>query len=282
MKMNMKRTPIPYYGGKTRLAHRIVSLIPRHTTYVEPFFGGGAVFFAKPVPEIAPSKYREVVNDQNDLLINFYRTYRDHPKKLLAKIDKTLYSVAELAEAHAVLRDRTADPVTLAWAVFVSLSMSYMARMDTSFRRGIVGTNYPSIFQNKTKLLHHFEGRLKNAYIECEDALSVIDRWDTPDTFFYLDPPYPGYDQGHYKGYSQQDFEALIRKLKRIKGSFILSHYHNDAIPQTWERHRFKNHCHGRTQAHTTEFLFRKVRRSGFSPAARKVFKSGELDCFAA
>ena len=60
------RTPITYYGGKQNLSERIVSMMPRHKIYCEPFFGGGAVFFAKPKAGI------EVINDKNDLLINFF------------------------------------------------------------------------------------------------------------------------------------------------------------------------------------------------------------------
>lgn len=53
------KTPISYYGGKQNMLKRILPLIPRHTQYVEPFFGGGAVFWAKPESEV------EVVNDIN-------------------------------------------------------------------------------------------------------------------------------------------------------------------------------------------------------------------------
>lgn len=41
------KTPITYWGGKQNLAALILSIIPDHTTYCEPFFGGGAVFFGK-------------------------------------------------------------------------------------------------------------------------------------------------------------------------------------------------------------------------------------------
>lgn len=67
------RTPITYYGGKQNLSERIVSMMPRHKIYCEPFFGGGAVFFAKPKAGI------EVINDKNDLLINFSRSASPHP-----------------------------------------------------------------------------------------------------------------------------------------------------------------------------------------------------------
>ena len=43
----MKRTPITYYGGKQQLVSTILPMIPSHRVYCEPYFGGGAVFFAK-------------------------------------------------------------------------------------------------------------------------------------------------------------------------------------------------------------------------------------------
>ncbi|MCC7452959.1 MAG: DNA adenine methylase, partial [Crocinitomix sp.] len=42
------KTPITYYGGKQKLVSLILPNIPQHTVYVEPFVGGGAIFFAKP------------------------------------------------------------------------------------------------------------------------------------------------------------------------------------------------------------------------------------------
>ena len=59
------KPPLTYYGGKQKLARQIVSMIPEHRLYCEPFFGGGAVFFAKPPASV------EVINDTNGELINF-------------------------------------------------------------------------------------------------------------------------------------------------------------------------------------------------------------------
>ena len=61
----VKRTPIAYYGGKLNMLKHILPMFPEHKIYVEPFFGGGAVFFAK-----QPSPV-EVINDTFDLAIIF-------------------------------------------------------------------------------------------------------------------------------------------------------------------------------------------------------------------
>lgn len=53
-------TPITYYGGKQMLVDTILPMIPTHKIYCEPYFGGGAIFFAK------GKSYLEAINDIND------------------------------------------------------------------------------------------------------------------------------------------------------------------------------------------------------------------------
>jgi len=62
------KTPITYYGGKQTLLKYLLPLIPQHKLYCEPFFGGGAVFFAKPKSDV------EVINDINGEVINFLKS----------------------------------------------------------------------------------------------------------------------------------------------------------------------------------------------------------------
>ncbi|WP_208864418.1 DNA adenine methylase [Pedobacter suwonensis] len=70
-----------------------------------------------------------------------------------------------------------------------------------------------------------YEKRLEKVQIECADALYIIESRDHEEAFFYCDPPYVGSNCGHYKGYTQADYEALLRLLSRIKGRFLLSSY---------------------------------------------------------
>ncbi len=114
------KTPIAYYGGKQQLASRIIGLIPEHRIYVEPFFGGGAVFWAKEPSEV------EIVNDTNGELINFYRVLRQNADALIKEIDATLNSRETYRHAEVVLRNADMfDEVKRAWAVWVVSNMAY-------------------------------------------------------------------------------------------------------------------------------------------------------------
>ena len=65
------KTPITYYGGKQLLAPTIINMIPTHRIYCEPYFGGGAVFFAK------EASWLEAINDINDRLMTFYEVLQN-------------------------------------------------------------------------------------------------------------------------------------------------------------------------------------------------------------
>ncbi|MGI0496138.1 DNA adenine methylase [Limnospira platensis] len=76
--------------------------------------------------------------------------------------------------------------------------------------------------------------RLEKVRISCEDAIKCIERWDSPDTLFYCDPPYPGSTQGHYSGYTIKDWTKLCHTLDCITGNYIVSNYHQMIEPQSF------------------------------------------------
>src|SRR5271169_5497265 len=69
--------PLPYIGGKNRLAKQIIELFPKHTTYVEPFAGGSQVLFHK-----EPSAV-EVLNDLDGDIVNLFRILQSHDEELI-------------------------------------------------------------------------------------------------------------------------------------------------------------------------------------------------------
>lgn len=217
------RTPITYYGGKQRIAGEILSMIPQHKLYCEPFFGGGAVFFRKAKAGI------EVINDIDDTLINFYMCTQNKYDELSQLIHQTLHSESMYYHAKDVWNGRVEAPdIEKAWAVWLITNGSFAGSMHGGWKwcNGNSGGHTGTMIQNKrndfnTKL----RDRLSDVQISCRDALRVIQDRDSVDTFFYLDPPYPGCYQGHYAGYSHKDLYELLQLLTEIKGKFILSNY---------------------------------------------------------
>ncbi len=108
--------PIRYSGGKSTLAQWIVSFMPKHTVYVEPFAGGGSVFFSKPPSEL------EVINDLNGDIVNFFRVLRERGDELIEVIKNTPYSREEWRAAHNL---DIADPLERARRLFILSWQSY-------------------------------------------------------------------------------------------------------------------------------------------------------------
>lgn len=235
------RPLVSYYGGKQRLASKIVPLLPPHTVYVEPFCGGASVLFAKDKPAVTNNHhYREVINDTLGQLVTLYRVAQRHPDELLGLINETLYSRRDHKRAKEIYENPEGhDDLTVAWATYVNLMQSFNHQADAGWRTGVRSKNNPVTWEaQKSRVLSQIE-RLCGVHIEQRDALDVIRTWDSPQTCFYVDPPYPDAYQGHYGGYTQDDFQALIDTLQNCKGSFVLSCYSNEAVPTEWTQHDF-------------------------------------------
>lgn len=225
------------------MASKIVPLLPEHKVYVEPFCGSAAVFFKKGRPEVSnQDHYREVLNDKDGRIVNFFRVLRDveQSKELIRLLELTPYSKEEYYWAKGYDGD---DPIEKARAWFVGINQSFGGKPFNGWGRSKAARHHAVSYAIKTKHLGPICSRLQGVYIEQDDALQILSRWDSTNTCFYLDPPYPGTDQGSYKGYTQGDFEALCAAAAKVKGSVVLSCYDNPAANALgWERHEFRAH----------------------------------------
>lgn len=220
------KTPITYYGGKQKLSKEILPLIPKHKLYCEPFFGGGAVFFAKPKSEI------EVINDTNGEIINFYKVVRTKFSQLQKEILSSLHSRKLHRKAKFIYRnpDMWSD-VERAWAVYIMSHQSYGAIIDSTWACGKKeNTTEKKFFSKKNSFAKEYAERLEKVQIECRDALETIATRDTKESFFYCDPPYFNSYLGHYEKYTEEDFEKLLQVLSKIKGKFLLSSYPSEIL----------------------------------------------------
>ena len=103
--------PLSYIGGKRRIAKQLVSLIPDHTTYVEPFAGGAQVLFHK-----APSNV-EVLNDLDFDIVNFFRVCQWHYAELIRYLRYCLAS-RRLHELHVKTNPDTLTDIQRAGRFF--------------------------------------------------------------------------------------------------------------------------------------------------------------------
>lgn len=212
----------------------LLELIPAHRIYCEPFFGGGALFFAKPKSEV------EVINDKNGEVINFFKVIKTKFPELQKEIQATLHS-RELYKKSMVVYahpDLFTD-VKRAWALWTLTNQGF-AGMIGSWGFGKTDSKEKSLANKRDDFTKAYEERLRMAQIENNDALKVIDRCDSKETFIYADPPYIGSDMGHYKGYSEEEYKKLLDALAKAKGKFLLSSYPSPILSQYIKKYNWK------------------------------------------
>lgn len=218
------KTPISWYGGKQMMLRYIIPIIPNHEVYTESFFGGGAVFFAKPPAAC------EVINDLNNEAVNFYRVSKTNHQNLAYHVTTTLHSRNAYDDAKVIYSyPHLFDEVKRAWAFYTMCNQSFSSNLS-SFGFDRTGSTPKKLDNKRINFTYEIEKRLERATIESDDAIKVITRYDTDKAFHYVDPPYFNSNCGHYGGYKQSDFESLLQTLSQVKGKFLLSSYPSDIL----------------------------------------------------
>lgn len=228
------RTPITYYGGKQTMLKYLLDLIPEHRIYCEPFFGGGALFFAKPKSEV------EVLNDINGEVINFFQVLKKQFPELQKEIQATLHS-RELYKNAMVVYEHPElfSDVKRAWALWTLTNQGFSG-MIGSWGFGKTPSKEKAIARKRDEFTKAYEERLKTAQIENNDALKVIARCNEKEAFIYCDPPYIGSDMGHYEGYTEEEYKKLLDALAKFKGKFLLSSYPSPILSQYIKKYKWR------------------------------------------
>jgi DNA adenine methylase len=207
--------PLSYLGGKNRIARTIISLIPEHTTYVEPFCGGAQVFFHK-----EPSSV-EILNDLNEEVFNFLRICQLHHEELLRYLHYCVVSRRWFELFDRMPPETLTDVQRAARFFFLQKNCYGGLIVRRNFTVSIEdGSNYNP--KSLPKLLERAHERLLNVQLECLPYERVLSKCDRESTFFYLDPPY--FNRPYYKfNFNERDYINLAERLKGLKGRFLLS-----------------------------------------------------------
>lgn len=180
--------PFAWFGGKSRMAARIVEMLPAHRTYIEPFGGAAAVLLSKRRAVL------EVYNDVDAGLVTFFRALRDRPDDLERALRLTPYSRDEF-EICCRTWESIEDDVERARRWYVRCRQAFAGSAATvgwgfevtgSKRAGTRAQSFATAVEE----LERFAERLRGVQIEHLDWRQVLERYDGPDACFYIDPPY--------------------------------------------------------------------------------------------
>jgi len=226
VKINRSFLPIP--GGKWRLSRYLLRMIPPHRTYVEVFGGGATLLLRKPL------SFVEVYNDIDGNLVNLFRVVKDEEKfkRFCELVYWTLYSREEFNYAKEMLKNEDLSDVERAYYFFVYTQQGFGSGSG-AWAYQVSTPKRTKGWDNIKSFLLKVHQRFSRVVIENDDFHNVIPRYDTPETFFYLDPPYyPGTRASKLYKFemTERDYEDLFNLLLNIKGKVLLSGYYHPAF----------------------------------------------------
>lgn len=212
--------PAAYIGGKRQLARLIgerIAAVP-HSLYAEPFVGMGGVFFRR---SFAPRA--EFINDRSGDVVNLFRILQRHYPQFM---DTLRFQITSRREFE---RLKASDPATL---TDLERAARFLYLQRLTFGGKVAGRSFGvnrdtgSRFNLTTlaPLLQDVHERLASVVIENLDWQVFIDRYDRPETLFYIDPPYWGTEDYYGKElFSRDQYEVMAERLAGLSGRFILS-----------------------------------------------------------
>lgn len=217
-------TLLNYPGAKWGMAKQIVALMPPHRSYLEPYFGSGAVLFNKPPSAI------ETVNDIDGDIVNFFRVLREQPEQLAEAISLTPYARDVFNDAHENRGSSDFDRA-LRFAIRSKMGHGFKTFTKTGFKIDVYARERSYCVSCWNRLpadLLDAAARLKGVQIENQNALDLIRKFNHENVLIYADPPYLLETRGG-KLYShemtEQNHLELLEALKQHKGSVIISGY---------------------------------------------------------
>jgi len=221
---DMVNSPFKWVGGKSRLRKQIISLLPKHTCYVELFSGAAWVLFGKPPSDV------EVLNDIDQELITFFRVVKEKPKELMASFEWELVSRAEF-QRLASLDPMQLTDIQRAHRFYYLIMAGWggelkYPRFQTSISDGGHGNRLIGALETLKERIAPVHQRLKTVIIENLHWRNCLDRYDRPTTVMYIDPPYP--DNGANYAYNMRgwkEHQELADRLHKTECKWILSSY---------------------------------------------------------
>lgn len=227
---------LPWYGGKLKMLDRLYELLPPSdsglTTFIDVFGGGASVSINLP----GDHWQKQIYNDIDGDVCAFFRVLRDQPEEFLRLLKLTPTSREEFELAKR--RERHLTDLERGRRMFVLARQSWGGIIDSGkCAFSVNNTNCSTAANSVDRVLPLVAERLRRIAIESMPAIKLIERYDSPETLFYLDPPYlkstrtvdvVGTVRAYEYEMTDSDHVALLTKIKRLDGQCMLSGYRSD------------------------------------------------------
>lgn len=258
-----------YPGSKWSIADWIISYFPQHHSYIEPFFGSGAVLFNKPRSNI------ETVNDLDGNVVNLFEWIRKDPERLAREIYYTPYARQVYDSAFESVPE---DSFGRAVNFYIRLNMGHGFRTNgekVGWKNDVQGRERAYAAKDWCNLPEKIMAaaeRLRGVQIENIPAVELIKRFNHSNVLIYADPPYV-LSARHGKQYRyEMDNGAqteLLEVLHAHKGPVLISGYdselYNDSL-HDW--YRVETDCYSQIASKKREVLW-----MNFAPAGQMSIK---------
>jgi DNA adenine methylase len=251
-----KRPILRWHGGKWRIANWIISHLPKHRIYVEPFGGAASVLLRK------PRSYAEVYNDLDGEVVNLFRQVRNRGDDLRLALELTPFAREEFAESYQIADDDLEQARRTVVRSFMGFGSNGHSR-KTGFRANSnrSGTTPAQDWRNYPSALADLIERLRGVVIENRDASEVMMAHDGEETVHYVDPPYVAATRDKGGDYRHEmtdaEHEALARTLHSLRGAVVLSGYRSELYDELYTGWRVVDrHAHADGAAARIERLW--------------------------
>lgn len=215
--------PFSSPGGKEAWRGLILQRIPAHKIYVEPYAGSATIFFAK-----AERAEVEVLSDVNPDIVSTYVFLRDAPDADFEWIRSQDWQWSPVT----FKRLQQATPKTRRERVYRFKYLNLFSIRGTGERLNTTENARKTTGGMFVKNLEKFRERLQGVKIFEAPAIDVMAKFDSPDTFHYVDPPWKPVGAG--PEWHNFDAEAFTEAIKALKGKALVSYQGDIALPDPW------------------------------------------------
>jgi len=234
------RPLLKWAGGKNQLLSELLPKIPReYGRYIEPFFGGGALFFSLKPPD-------GIIADRNPELINLYNSVANEVEKVIGYLSRYENSEDFFYMMRALDWKKLKSAEAAARTIFLNKTCFnglYRVNMKGQFNVPFGRQKNPK-FLDEASLLAASE-LLQKTTIVCGDYKEVLREYAKPNDFIFLDPPYlPISAFADFKRYTKEQFyeedhvelAAEVNRLHELGCHTILTNSNHPLVHEQYSK----------------------------------------------